>query len=186
MDVSLTCRDFDSSLTALVAGRLDALSADQIDALQAHLDDCESCALRLSQAPVAAKGDSVAAALAAEVVPPTAAQWEQTWSQIESRTAGARGAEARSVPTGRREPAGAPMLRRVLRWTPIAAAAAFVLVYIGVSRLSHPDPGWTPTPGGIADVQDLEVFDDSTPMVLSAGGDNGVPVIWVIQDGGSS
>ena len=109
-------------LARVRAGRLDELTPEQVAALEAHLDATPAAAERLAN--VVPEPDPH---LSAAVSPPTEDEWNAVWERVESAT---------SAPQSPRRP-----LSRVFRlWSPLAAAAACLLLVV-VWRLSAP-PAW--------------------------------------------
>ncbi len=188
------CEQQREALELLLSGRFDALAESQIEALEAHLAVCDACAQRLALAPTAPRTDELTRFVAAEAPQPTADAWARVWRGIEAAGAAREvAASDDAIRPGRARPTAVPdapvarvrMLGRVWAWQSLAAAAMIGLVFVGVWRGMRAEPAWTPSLGGVADVQELEVAGGSTPIVLSAGGDAGVSVIWVIEEGES-
>ncbi len=197
MSATNACQTHRETIVALRGGRFDAIAPDRMDAAELHLNGCEACQRML--AGVTPGHDPLVAA-AGEASEPPQAVWEAMWRRIDSAKApasatfDAAGAAARRVDQPifggeRRETAAAapPRLLRLVRSTGILAAAAMVLLMVGLwqavpARASE----WEFDLAGADDVEieSMQVYDDNgVPLVLSTGGEEGVSVIWVVGEG---
>ncbi len=119
-------------LAAVAAGRLDALTPEQVERLAAHLDEDPATATEIG-----ALRPAGSPALAAPVTMPSPRQWQAVWDRIESATPTTRLRPA----TG--HPADGARAARILRiWRPIAAVAACVVLLVSWSLQG----GGAPTP----------------------------------------
>ena len=165
----MTHEKLEEAVTALAEGRFEALTPDQMAEVEAHVNTCDSCAARLAMAPAVADRE-----LAGDVETPPAEVWGDVWRRIDETAVRAE------VPRPARGWA-----RRWRAWAPVSIAAA-LLVAVGLTQLV-PDRGGSLTallPAGSGDVEivDLKVFGDATPFVVSAGSQDEISVIWVIED----
>ena len=161
--------NLDEALKALAAGDLDALSVEQIERLEGLLNnrpelaDAYADRLAVPDEPLRTALESVAE--------PSAAQWERAWNGIETAEASAT----------RRRAHG-----RIWRlWAPLSAVAAGLML-VGVWRISPPrttPPPWPMQLASNVEIDELEVYDNSTAFVVTTGGDHGIDVIWVLEDG---
>ncbi len=164
-----TCKKWHDAITALVEGRFDDVSPDEIEQVETHLNECEACANRLNH--VTPTADPL---LDAEPAEPSAEQWEGAWDRIDDSAAAAEATV--------REP------RRLPMWAGLSAAAVVVAavgLWQSVGLRNGSD--WAMQLAGAGDVQieSLEVFGDATTMVLGAGDDAETPVIWVMEEEGA-
>jgi hypothetical protein len=154
--------NLDELLDRVRAGRLDELTPEQVAALEAHLDATPTAAERLAN--VIPEPDPH---LSAPVSSPTEDQWNAIWERVES---------AASSPRSPRRP-----VSRVLRfWSPLAAAAACLLLVV-VWRLSAP-PAWEMHLSEHVVVHELEVFGNSSAFVAYSDDDDGSAMIWVFEE----
>lgn len=154
------CDRFSELVAAAAAGRWDALTPADADALAQHVDDCAGCAAALAAAP--ARVDARLVAAVAAVAP---AEWERAWAHI---------AAAGSASQQR---------ARVARvWRPLAIAAAAALA-VGLWNTVRPgEPaGWELRLARGVEVDDLEVFGGGTAAIIDTGGADGFSVIWVMD-----
>lgn len=166
---------------------LDALTPEQIAALEAALNELPELAARASS--VIPAGDRPAAAIPS----PTESEWNGVWSRIES---GLAAPQLRVVAPPQSEPRGgehAASARRVSRprifrlWTSVSAAAAciaLVLVWRGLLATppAHSAPQlWTMTASANVEILELEVYDDAVAAVDFGDSDNGAVVISVYE-----
>ncbi len=170
MSTEQTCEAYRESIVALREGRFGAIEPDQMRAAEAHLNDCAAC-----QALVADAAARPEPALREAIELPTEEAWDAAWDKID--TAGAsRTATAHRI------------LRFARPWGTFAAAAV-VMLMVGLWRVL-PQTGsddWAFQLAGINDVEieSLEVSDDSMAMLLTAGDDDEISIIWVIDDEGA-
>lgn len=155
-------------LATVAAGRLDALSAEQLAELERALASDARLAARVGTVRPAAD-----ARLRATVPLPTPAQWSETWDAIDSRTA-----------AGARRTAAAGL--RILRlWQGLAAAAACLLVVWMWRMQSPPSTGYAIELTTSVQVDELEVFGDATAVVVAPSDEMPYPVISVVMNGGA-
>jgi anti-sigma factor RsiW len=168
--MNTTCEQIADELQNLVEGRLDTLAPEHMSAIEAHLNECPTCAARLARAQARPQAD-LRDRLAAPA--PARAPWDAVWERIETHSA------AEPVPPRRR----LPVTLRI--WSGLSAAAAVILLAT-IWWLTPPatDSPWDLRLAGPEDVQiqALEVFGDTTSIVLTAEGDDAAPIIWVIEE----
>lgn len=164
---SAECDKFVGAIEELAGGRFDAIGAEEMADLEAHLNACEACSSRLGemQAGPEAEWDEAVAL-------PSSDEWSRMGQAIED----AYRAERRSgIPPG--------PIRLARRW---GAIAAILLLSVSVWRcgVGGVEPAWSLelARGDEVEIRSLEVFGDAMPFVVSAGEDGDVPVIWVIQN----
>jgi len=151
-------------LSAIARGELDRLTPDQIAHAETALasDPAAEAELAAMQPPKAE------AALAAPE--PTAEMWSAAWQQIENATT------TRTMPTTRRT-------WRVIN--PFIAAAACVLMAV-LWNPSERDQAqaaeWPVTWTSDVVVEELEVSGDATPIVMRAGTDESISMIWIVLE----
>jgi len=155
--------DIRAALEAVLAGRLDELTPEAVDRLEAYLN-----------------ADPAAAAPLAERVPvprfrvparaPSTGTWERMWGCIEKA---AKPAAAR------------PRIAGILRlWAPLGAAAACLLL-AGLWQVGRSaQPAWPITWAHEVEISELQVFPGGTPLVLAAGTDEPISVLWVLESEG--
>lgn len=162
------CNQWRDAIDALVEGRFDEIEPDEMARVEAHLNECDACADRL--ADVTAAGD---AELRAEPVGPTADQWGAVWDRIDAGSSGKS--------TSRRP-------RRLSLWAGLSAAAVFVAA-VGLWQVVElrrgPDRTMHLADNDDVQIESLEVYGDATTIVLEAGDDAKVPVIWVMEEQGA-
>lgn len=159
MDETMTqpIRASDELLELLKAGRLDALTADEVERLEAGLNERPQ------------EIDGVLARVAADDLPndwpaPSESEWRRAWVAIERETSGYG--------------YGGPW--RI--WRGLAAAAACVLAALSW-RFDAQTPAATPQIqlANQVDIQELEVFGDAFAAVSYSGETGGAAVIWVFE-----
>lgn len=169
MSTSRTCEQHRETIVALREGQFEAVETEQMEAVETHLNECESC-----QALLAGAAARPEAALREAVRLPTEQAWGEAWERVDA---------ASESP--------APSTQRILRfarpWGTFAAAAV-VMLMVGLWRVM-PDPesnGWALQLAGIDDVEieSLETFGNSTSMLMTAGDDDEISIIWVMDDEG--
>lgn len=154
------CDRFSKLVSAAAAGRWDALTPADADALAQHLNGCAGCAATLAGAPA-----RVDARLVAPIVAAAPGEWDRVWANIAA--------------------AGAASQRRarIARvWRPLAIAAAAVLA-VGLWNTVRPGESreWQLQLARGVEVDDLEVFGGGTAAIIDTGGANGFSVIWVMD-----
>jgi len=159
----LTADELEAALARVERGELDALEPEQVTALEAWLSADPGAAARLADRvpPMFSAGPL-------SVAQPPAMVWQRVWRDIR-----------RSVVA----PVPLPQHRF---WRAAFAVAAVLALAVGLVALHQV--------GGQADQQvqwaraieidELEVFEGAIPLVLSAGLDDTIPVIWVLESGG--
>jgi hypothetical protein len=157
--------NFDQLLDRVAAGRLDDLTPEQIDALEAHLNATPTAEQRLADVlPEADPRLSVAAPM------PTDDEWSEVWQGVESTT--------------RKRESSARAIRRAIRlWQPFAAVAACVALLL-VWRWSPltAAPDWPIALSSDVEVLELEVFGDASAFVSYSDDGQGAAMIWVLDD----
>ncbi len=198
------CETVSATLAAAAAGRFDALSPQQVAALEAHLDDCPRCLAVLTDA-VPKPDAEIAAALRRMpgAAGPGAATWDAVWQEIDATVGGAAQSPLHIARDGREdaEPGRDAILptpasgvaRRVARtglirkiWRPLAIAAACALM-AGVWRyatLSTP-PEHPIRLATNVEIDNLEVFGDSSAIVYTLNDTSGAAVIWIVDKSGA-
>lgn len=171
-------------------GDLDALTPEQVAALEAALNDSPELAARA--AGVVPPVDAPAASVAM----PTAAEWNGVWSRIEA------GLAAGASPQLRVHPADAAMdaarrsrsqheravdrRSRVLRlWPAISAAAACIAMVLVWRGFLPPAPVsaelWSMTAAANVEILELEVYDNAVAAVDFGDGESGAVVISIYE-----
>lgn len=170
MSTAQTCEPYRDSIVALRDGRFDMIEPDQMRAAEAHLNDCAAC-----QAVVADAVVQPEPMLREAIKLPTEEAWDAAWDKVDGTTS-SRTATPRRI------------LRFARPWGTFAAAAV-VMLMVGLWRVL-PGTGsddWAFQLAGINEVEIewLEVSDDSMSMIMSAGDDDEISIIWVIDDEGA-
>ncbi len=157
--------NFDELLDRVSAGQLDALTPEQVTALEAHLNATPAAAERL--ADVTPAPDPL---LTSAVQAPSKADWDNVWERVDS-------AEAAPLPAR-------PALGRMFRfWQPLAAAAAcLLLLVVWRTMLSPAEPSWQLRLSDDVVVHELEVSGDASAFVAYADDESGTAVIWVFEE----
>lgn len=164
--------NLDQALKALQAGDLDALTPEQMDRLEGLLNSRPQLADTLT-GRLAAPDARLRAALDDEAADagPSAPEWERAWNRI-STSSGAASTSRRA--TGR--------FWRL--WAPLTAAAACLLMaasWWGSALPAGPQP-WPMKLATEVEINELEVYGNATAFVVSAGGESGVGIIWVLEE----
>jgi len=156
--------NLDHLLDRVVAGRLDELTPEQIDALEGHLSATPAAERRL--ADVVPEADPRLSAIAPV---PTNADWDKVWQRVDS-------AAPTRVPTAR------AIGRTIRLWQPLAAAAACLLLMVlwRVAPL-RTQPPWELQLSGDVVVHELEIFGGDSAFVAYSD-DDGSAVIWVFEE----
>lgn len=170
MSTVQTCEPYRESIAALRDGRFDMIEPDQMRAAETHLNDCAAC-----QAVVAGGAAQPEPTLREAIELPTEQAWDAAWDKVD-------GASSSRTATPPR------ILRFARPWGTLAAAAV-VMLMVGLWRVL-PGSGsddWAFQLAGIDEVEidSLEVSDDSMSMLMSAGDDDEITIIWVIDDEGA-
>lgn len=176
--MSGTHDNLDDALRAAAAGNWDALTAQQVAGLESALNNDPALAAQL--AGVVPPPDPRLAAgldLLDRADLPSSVDWQRVWERIEAASARLSQAEPRPA-------------RRVLRlWKPLTAgavglAAAACLLVAVLWKHGHPptDAPWPMQLATNVEIDQLEVGEGTTPLVLALGGDNGPEVIWLLPD----
>jgi len=175
--------NLDELLTRVAEGRLDELTAEQVAALEVHLNDSPEAAAKLAERiPTPPAGP-----LAAEPAPPTEKEWDAVWNGIEAGEKKNEG-EPSVAPDGAPFPPSHlptfPQAQRLARlWRPLSALAACVALFAA----------WHfATPTASADleislsddvvIEEMEIFGDASAFVAYAGDGSGSAVIWILED----
>jgi hypothetical protein len=169
-------QNLDEALRALAAGELDALRPEQVARLEAILNASPEAAERVADVLPAADGrlGEVLRVAETESGGPTARQWEQMWGSIEGA-----GGTRQLTPKVRTLP---PIVLRL--WRPVAAVAACLLLAV-LWKTAGPGRTVEPWPVQLAtsvDINDFEVYDDSTPMIITSDDASGAAILWVLEN----
>lgn len=167
--MNAACEHFATALETLRDGRFDDVAAEEMAALEMHLNNCAACAGALAD-----EAPRPEAAFVVGSDMPSAADWDGAWQRIDEATAAAPPA-----PVGRRPRYAFRML------SGISAAAAVVLLatlaWLSPPSVAAPLDLQLAGPGDVH-IDSIEVFGDATSIVLTTEGDNPAPVIWVIEE----
>ncbi len=170
MSTAQTCEPYRESIVALRDGRFDMIDQDQMRAAESHLNDCAAC-----QALVAGAVAQPEPTLREAIELPTEQAWNAAWDTVD-------GASSSRTATPHR------ILRFARPWGTFAAAAV-VMLMVGLWRVlpASDSDDWAFQLAGINEVEIewLEVSDDSMSMIMSAGDDDEISIIWVIDDEGA-
>lgn len=149
-------------LAEVLAGRLDRLSPEQVERLEAHLgaDPAAEAALAGALPPAARLPD--------EPLPAQQA-WDALWTRID---------EATSI---RRHGPGAG---RHAVWRAAVAAAACGLAMLAWERLASPGLGPVVLAHDVT-IESLEVGSGESAFVVYLDEGSGPPVVWVLSDAGN-
>ena len=158
-------QDILAALAAAEAGKLDSLTPEQIARLEAFLNATPAAAARL-----AAQTAAPELALQAPAPALTPASWTRVWATID-----AAGAIAASP----------PKILKLRFWRPLLAAAAVCALLVGWWSLSQAtsQPEWPVAWATYIEINDLEVSDDATPLVVGTESEGSIPIIWVLEGG---
>lgn len=163
-----------AQIDAIDFGNIDAISPEQIAELETALNAHEAGVSHLADR-LAKPDPRLASALdAAErpAMPPPEA-WDRMWDRI-------------TAETGRHQHAPAAPHRIVRLWRPAAAVAACLFLATAwwlQTPTTASDP-WPVTLATNVEIEQVESFGDTMPLVMSVG-DEGMPVIWVVEDTGA-
>ncbi len=161
----------DDGLRMLLSGRPNDLDADQLAELETALNENAELAEHVAHL-IPARDSRLAAALDRldAYGRPTPADWDAAWSRI----------NAAAPATAISRPTSIPGALRL--WKPLAAVAAGLLLTVTWQTRSPAIEGpWSLQLGHDVQIDNLEVADGLTAFVLSTG-DNGIDVIWVLED----
>lgn len=197
--------NLDEWLEQSLRGDFDALTPQQVAALEAALNASPELAARAAAAPPRVELPSP------EIALPTQAEWDAVWAKVNARVAVAGVAaagdaavagdaaaagrlriHAAATGDGVREAGDAASVHgvrpRIVRlWsslTAVAACVALVLLWHGL--ISSPTaaarpPLWTMSPAANTDILELEVYGDAVAAVDFGDGSNGAVVISVYE-----
>ncbi|MGE0481278.1 MAG: hypothetical protein AB7Q17_12480 [Phycisphaerae bacterium] len=172
-NATLACELLRDALALAAEGQFERLSTDRVAMLEAHLNTCRPCAARLAiaRAPRDDGLHRVHAELGAALAPPRA-RWERMWTAIEH-----------AVDEAERAPAPLLRLHPDRRWRPLAFAAACAIMVSAWSLSQAPAPAtaWPLQLATHVEIDDMQVFDGGTTMLVSTGGEHDVAIIWVID-----
>ena len=145
------------------------------EAAETHVRECDGCASLLRELAML---DRAAAAPALPDVPD--ARWAVMWNSISDVI-------AESPP--RRRLLTLPRLGAFTPMRALAAAATFVIVFVGIFYMTNRPPnGMTPPPpiaaGGPSCIVDMVESDltNAMPMTFAADSDNDMTIIWIVTD----
>jgi len=167
----------DEALRAQAARELAALSAEQVTLPEAILNASPEAAARIADTVPRPAATVAAVRRADETTVPTPRQWDQVWGQIVG------GAQERQ--SGRVLRLATVLTQK--RWRAVAAIAACLLLAV-VWQFTTPAavPAVEPWPVQLAmsvDINDFEVYDDATPMIIAGDGATSAPILWVLENG---
>lgn len=149
----------DALLAEVLAGRLDALSPEQVERLEAHLqaEPAAEAALAAARPPAATLPDEPM---------PSAEAWDALWARIDQTAA---------TP-------GAGQLRRVRAvWRAVVAAAACGLAMLAWKQAASPAVGPVVLAHDVT-IESLEVGRGESAFVVYLDEGSGPPVVWVLSD----
>ena len=170
MSTTRTCEQYRETIVALREGLFDGIEAERMRAAEKHLNECEGCRALLADASARPE-----AGLRDAMQLPTEQAWDDAWERVAAVGGGSRGASTQRI------------LRLARPWGTFAAAAV-VMLMVSLWRVM-PDAestGWALQLAGVDDVEveSLETFGDSTSMLMTAGDDDEISIIWVMDDEG--
>jgi hypothetical protein len=156
-------QDLLAALTAVRAGKLDSLAPKQIARLEAFLNAHPDADVGEWRTPE--PGWQITAPRPAPV------EWARVWEAIE-----AAGAVATTP----------PRVIKLRRWLSALAATAVCALAVAVWSLQRAtsQPEWPVAWATHIEINELEVADDATPLVLCTEGEGSIPVIWVLGGDG--
>ncbi len=165
MNTTQSCEPYRQTIAALREGRFDAIEPDQMAAAETHMNDCAACRSALENVTPIPE-----ARLCETFALPEGESWKKVWDNVDEAAATPPHAQAR-------------IIRFMRPWGTLAAAAA-VMLMVGLWRTGTDD--WAFQLAGAADVEieSMEVFGDSTAMLMSFGDDD-ISIIWVMDDEGA-
>jgi len=167
--MSESCRQLEQPLALAAAGNFDALTPQQVAALEAHLSACSRCAAHLARSAPAA---DVWFAPAVEL--PSEEDWEHVWEAIDAAM------ETRVRPAW---PARGVVQRL---WRPLLAVAACILmVVMWRSAPMSETQTWDLKLSDNVAVHEIETFGDLTSLVVHPAEDDGATVVWFLENEGA-
>jgi len=167
--MSESCRQLDQLLALAAAGDFDALTPQQVAALEAHLNTCSPCAARLARSAPAAD-----VRLTPAVELPSEEGWDRVWEVIEA---------ARQTRVRQAWPARGAVQRL---WRPLLAAAACILmVVMWRSAPMSETQTWELKLSDNVVVHEIETFGDLTSLVVYPAEDDGATVVWFLENEGA-
>ncbi len=169
MNTAQSCEHYRETIAALSAGRFDAIEPDQMAAVEMHMNDCAACRSALADVtPIPEPRLCQSPALPADE------SWSNVWEKLDAAAPSTTHVQAR-------------ILRFARPWGTLAAAAVVVfMVSLWWTMPGTAADDWAFQLAGAGDVEieSMEVFDDSTSMLMSFGDDD-ISIIWVMDDEGA-
>jgi hypothetical protein len=159
-------QDLLAALAAAEAGKLDSLAPEQVARLEVFLNANPGAG-----AALAGQSPAPEPVLRIPAPTPTPSSWARVWGAIECATA---------IATAR------PSVLKLRFWRSAVGAAAVLALLVGFWSLQHAtsQPEWPVAWATHIEINDLEVSDDATPLVLCTESEGSIPVIWVLEGGG--
>jgi anti-sigma factor RsiW len=167
--MSERCQQLEGLLAAAARGDFDAMTPEQVAALEAHLNTCSPCAARLARSTPVAD-----VRVAPAVQPPSEEGWDRVWEAIEAERQ-----------TGVRQAGPARGAVHWL-WRPLLAAAACILmVVIWRSVPMSETQTWELKLSDNVVVHEIETFGDLTSLVVYPAEDDEPTVVWFLENEGA-
>jgi len=166
-----SCQNIGTLLTALVEGRFDDLSPDEMAVVEQHLNECAECSSRL-----AGVDGTCETAIMADVQEPSAEQWDQTGAAIDDSLSSVTGQRSSTFRFGRMAMAGLSV-----------AALLAIGVTVGqfAMRSGLAGRGMQLASASEVEIESVEVFGDTDLLVLNTGDEGDPSIIWVVEDSGT-
>jgi len=161
------CGQFEQLVATAASGNFDALTPEQVVALEGHLNACAHCAARLAD-----HTPQPDAHLAPPIELPSEQQWNQVWETIEA-------AQTRAGPAR----PGIGGFQRLWR-TVAAAAACLLLAALWRSATPSATAEWDLKLSDHVVVHEVETFGDVVSLVVYSD-DDSAAVIWMLDDEGA-
>ncbi|MCH7870552.1 MAG: hypothetical protein IID33_02520 [Planctomycetes bacterium] len=168
MNTTQSCENYRETIAALRDGRFDAIQPDQMAAAETHMNGCAACRSALTDVtPIPEPQLCETATLPADE------SWKSVWDKLDESAATPNHTQAR-------------ILRFVRPWGTLAAAAV-VMLMVSLWRMTPAtdtdDWAFQLAVAGDVEIESMEVFGDSTSMLMSFGDDD-ISIIWVMDDEG--
>jgi hypothetical protein len=172
--MSQSQQSLEAALRAVAAGDWDALTSEQVERLERVLNDEPGMGARLAdRRPELGPRLAEVLDVLARRERPVPQRWEEVWQQID-----------RAAPAARRGAAARPVTRIMRFWPGLVAAAACALLAFLWTVQPAESEEWPMRLATSVEIDDLEVPEGMTSFVISTGGENGVQIIWVLEDRG--